>query len=524
MFTPFVDLHTHTQRSDGRLTPKELITKAYNAGIRVLSITDHNYTEDLTELREFVASAFEEEMILIQGAEISAIYIDSNGVEHELHIVALGFNPDDPNMKALLAAHQPDRKPYIDAILKRLKDDCGGINIGTYESIQSQFPTTKYIGRMALARLLYEKGYTTSVDESFRIYVGSQGERRAYVKNPLRYSRLEEVVRIIIQSGGTPILCHPLYYDLDNGNRTGGEEKERLVRTFKELVTAYGGVGGMEVYYARYKDMAERLYLLQLARKYGLLISGGSDYHQQEEWETLEHRTSCSACSDLLDHLGIKVNYPLSPTELYVLSGYSGVGKGTVAEELKKQRINNKPVAVIQSCTNRPPRSEKDPYTFVTRKEFTAMANTHKFLEFNDAYAQNGYGTPVDAVREAINGSKAVLLEIDRTGLMHLLTDGKINPNLVHSSFLVAEGITVEARLRSRGTESCQQIRSRLKAAREESYYLDLYDAVIENLVVNDTVQAVIDTFEGNPPICDFDPVKFRSDVDHILATYYGVD
>lgn len=523
MFTPFVDLHTHTQRSDGRLTPKELITKAYNAGIRVMSITDHNYTEDLTELREFAASKFEEGMTLIQGAEISAIY-DSNGVEHELHIVALGFNPDDPNIKALLAAHQPDRKPYIDAILKRLKDDCGGIFIGTYESIQAQFPTTKYIGRMALARLLFEKGYTTSVDESFEIYLGSHGERRAYVKNPIRYSSLEEVVRIIIQSGGTPILCHPLYYDLDNGNRTGGEEKERLIRTFKELVTAYGGVGGMEVYYTRYKDMAERLYLLGMARKFGLLISAGSDYHQQEEWETLEHRTSCAACSDLLNHLGIKVNYPLIPAPLHVLSGFSGVGKGTIADKVKDRQIDGKPVALIQSCTSRPRRSENDPYTFVTREEFSAMVQANKFLEYNSDYAQGGYGTPVDAVRTAIKNNEAVLLEIDRTGLMHLLTDGKINPNLVHSSFLVADGITVEARLRSRGTESCQQIRSRLKAAKEESYYLDMYDAVIENLVVDDSVQAVIDAFEGNPPICDFDPAKFRSDVDHILATYYRVD
>lgn len=522
MFLPFCDFHTHTQCSDGRLPPLELVKKAYDSGIRVLSITDHNYTEDLTELRKFAASAFEEEMILIQGAEISAIY-DSNGTEHELHIVALGINPEDENLKALLAAHQPDRKPYIDAILKKLKEDCGGIDLGTYESIQAQFPTTKYIGRMALARLLFEKGYTSSVDESFDVYLGSHGERKAYVKNPLRYSDLETVVRTIIQAGGIPIIAHLLYYDF-NEPRVGGSEKEQLVRTFKELVTKYGGAGGMEVYYARYKDVNERLYLLQMTRKYGLLISGGSDYHEQESWETLAHRTSASACSDLLDHLGIKVDFPLSPTELYVLSGYSGVGKGTVAEELKKQRIKNKPVAVIQSCTNRPPRSEKDPYTFVTRKEFTAMANAHKFLEFNDAYAQNGYGTPVEAVREAINGDKAVLLEIDRNGLMHLLTDGKINPNLIHSSFLVADGIIVEARLRSRGTESCQQIRSRLKAAKEESYYLDLYDAVIENLVVNDTVQAVIDAFEGNPPICDFNPAKFRSDVDHILATYYGVD
>lgn len=518
MFAPWCDFHTHSTRSDGRLTPIELVRKAYAAGIRALSITDHNHTEDLSELRKIITEEFDEEMTLIQGAEISAIYIDGGGVEHELHIVALGFDPNDPAMKAMLASHKPDRRPYIDAILKRLKEDCGGIDIGTYDSIRAQFPTTQYIGRMVLARLLFEKGYTASVDESFDIYLGSHGQRRAYVKNPLRYSSLEEVVRTIIRAGGTPVLAHLLYYDLDGSNRIGGEEKERLVRTFKALVDAYGGVGGMEVYYARYTDMDERLYLLRLAQKYGLLISGGSDYHEQETWETLEHRLSCSACSDLLDHLGIHVHYPLPPAKLHVMSGYSGVGKGTIAQEICKLQIDGKPVALIQSYTNRPRRSENDPYTFVTREEFTAMAQANKFLEFNDAYAQNGYGTPMDAVRKAIEGNQAVLLEIDRVGLTHLLTDGKINPNLVRSVFIVADAAEVESRLVHRRTETRQRIRSRLKTAIAESHHLDLYDAVIENLVVQDAVHDVIEAFQGNPPESDFDPEKFRNDMKQILT------
>lgn len=524
MFLPFCDFHTHTQRSDGHLPPLELVKKAYDSGIRVLSITDHNYTEDLTELREFAASEFEEEIILIPGAEISALYVDGAGVEHELHIVALNCR-DDPNMKALLAAHQPDRKSYIDAILKKLKEDCGGIDLGTYESIQAQFPTTKYIGRMVLARLLFEKGYTSSVDESFDLFLGSHGERRAYVKNPLRYSNLDTVVRTIIKAGGTPILAHLLYYDLDDGNRTGGEEKERLVRTFKELVTAYGGVGGMEVYYTRYKDVNERLYLLQLARKYKLLISGGSDYHEQESWESLDHRLSCSACQDLLDHLGIKVNYPIVPAPLHVLSGFSGVGKGTIAEKLKGRQIDGKPVALIQSYTSRPRRSDNDPYTFVTREEFAAMVQANKFLEFNSDFAQGGgYGTPVDDVRAAMQDRKSVVLEIDRTGLMHLLTDAKINPDLVKSAFLAADAVDVATRLYLRGTEAQSKIQRRLETGIQESYYLDLYDAVIVNDVVDDAVEAVIEAFEGRPCESTFDPVKFRADMDHILATYYGVD
>ncbi len=520
MVTPFCDFHTHTQHSDGRLTPIELVKKAYAAGIRVLSITDHNYTEDLTELREYAASAFNEEMIFVPGAEISALYVDGTGEELELHIVALNFR-DDPNMTALLAAHQPDRKPYIEAILKRLKDECS-IDIGSYESIRAQFPDKSYIGRMTLARIMTDCGITASVDDAFDRYLGSHGERRAYVKNPLRYFDLDTVVRTIIEAGGTPILAHLLYYDLDDGNRTGGEEKERLVRTFKELVTAYGGTGGMEVYYTRYKDMNERLYLLQMARKYGLLISGGSDYHQQETWETLDHHLSCSACQNLLDHLGIKVNYPLVPTPLHVLSGFSGVGKGTIAEKLKDRQIDGKPVALIQSYTSRSRRSENDPYTFVTREEFAAMVQSNKFLEFNSDFAQGGgYGTPVDAVRAAIESNKAVLLEIDRTGLMHLLTDGKICPDLVRSVFLAADAVDVATRLYLRGTETPSKIQRRLETGIQESHYLGLYDAVIVNDVVDDAVEAVIEAFEGKPCESTFDPVKFRADMDEVLTTYW---
>lgn len=520
MIKPYCDFHTHTINSDGRLTSRELISKAYNAGIRVISITDHNFTEDLCELRKFAAREFEENMHLIQGAEISALFTDSKGSEHELHIVALGFDPDTPEMKALLAAHRQDRKPYIDAILQKLRSECG-IDLGSYESIRVQFPDIKYIGRMILARLLVEKGHTSSIDESFDIYLGSHGQRRAYVKNPLQYSNLEDVIRTIIHSGGIPVLAHLLYYDLDNGNRTGGIEKELLLQTFKRLVERYGGNGGMEVYYARYKNAEERLYLLRMAKKHGLLISGGSDYHEQEIWESLEHRTSCSACSDLLEHLGVAINYSLNPAPIYVLSGFSGVGKGTICNKLRDRQIAGKPVALVQSYTNRTPRSSDDPYTFVSREEFTRLAQQNKFLEFNDAYAENGYGTPVDAVIEAITKGQSVLLEIDRVGLTHLLTDGKVNPNLVNSVFLVANAVDVAARLYQRGTETQSKIESRLKTAIQESNFLHLYDSIIENSNVNETIEAVIRAFEGAVvPNGTFVPEKFRADMELVLATH----
>lgn len=228
-----------------------------------------------------------------------------------------------------------------------------------------------------------------------------------------------------------------------------------------------------------------------------------------------------SICQSKSPPSGIGADYLLPPANIYVISGFSGVGKGTICQILKDRQIDGKAVALIQSYTNRPPRSENDPYTFVTREEFAAMAEANKFLEYNDAYAENSYGTPVDAVRAAVESNHAVLLEIDRTGLMRLLTDGKINPKLIRSVFIVADAVNVATRLYLRGTETQPKIRRRLETAIEESYHLGLYDAVIVNDIVEDAVDAVIAAFEGNPQKNSFDPVRFRAEMEQVLSAYW---
>lgn len=512
MFSPFVDLHTHTTNSDGRLSPREVINAAYDAGIRVLAITDHNSTENLEDLRaEFP------EMQLIQGSEVSAIYYDGAGVDHEVHIVALGFDPEDAGMRKLLADHQPDRRPYIERILAKLREN--EIDLGTYDDIVKRFPDTKYIGRMTLARCLFEDGYTDSVDQSFDIYLSAHGARKAYVKNPLRYASLDEVVRTIIHASGIPILGHLLMYDLDNGSRTGGEEKERLVSYFKQLVDYYGGVAGIEVYYTRY-GMEDRLYLLKMARKHGLLISAGSDFHQQEAWETLHHRISASVADDLLKRLGVKVDYDVKPTELYVVSGASGVGKGTICKKLAGVDVNSKPIEVIKSVTTRPPRSENENYSFLTKERFVELATHHQLLEHNNAYSGNGYGTPVEAVRTAIEGGKSPLLEIDRVGLCRLLTEGKINPALIKSVFIVAPAAETARRLYLRGTENDQAILKRLATSVFEVGFLHLYDAVVVNDNIEQAVLDTVHTFEGICKESLFDVKAFQNEMEDIIFNW----
>lgn len=496
MFTPYIDLHTHTTNSDGRLTPIELVEQARNAGIRILSITDHNYTEPLDSLRRRFP-----DMTLIQGAELSCVYEDSTGKEHELHVVALGFDPDNPDMKTLLAHNRPDRRPYINAILDRLRDN--GIDLGTYEDIQARFPQTEFVGRMALAKTLFDEGYTSSVDESFEIYLGAHGQRRAFVENHLKYASLAETVETIMGAGGVPVLAHLFYYVMNDA------ENERLVSYFKCLT---GNRGAMEVYYNRYPAEV-RLSLLQLCRKYDLMPSAASDYHGQEAWERLDTCFCYTTCAEILDCLGIRVDAPI-PGELLLLSGFSGAGKGTICRQL--YAVRGKPVCVIRSVTTRPPRPEGDAYTYVSADTFRKMIDERQLLEHNFSYG-NGYGTPIEDVQRVMNAGMIPCLEIDRTGLIRLLTDGRIDPRLIRAVYVAATAEDLVSRLRGRGTENPDAIRSRLEIAMEDTRYLHLYDAVIVNKDLDTAIEDVTRAFEGHVVSSDFDVEGFCSEILDIM-------
>lgn len=504
MFTPFVDLHTHTTLSDGRLPPKELVLQAREAGIRILAITDHNYTEDLDELR----NAFPD-MTLIQGAEVSCLYSDSAGLEYELHVVGLGFNPKDEVMQKVLAHNRPDRRPYINAILAKLRDN--GIDLGTYDSIKARFPNTKYIGRMALARCLYEDGYTSSVDQSFDLYLGAHGEQRAYVKNNLRYVSLEQAVSAIMHAGGIPVLAHLLYYKMNDA------DNELLVRYFKELT---GDRGAMEVYYSRY-DTEKRLYCLQLCQKYDLLPSAASDYHAQEKWESLQNRFSYTSCSELLNLLGIKVAHAVPPSPVLVLSGPSGTGKGTVTKEIIKtgRTVAGSPISIVVSDTTRDPRGPGDNYNFLSRNEYDNKVSNHQYLEHNGSYSKNGYGTPISGVQAAIASGTLPCLEIDRVGLCRLLTDGKVNPKSIRSVFIVAPAGEVASRLISRGTEPIDVILRRLRASMEEVKYAYLYHAIVENDTIENAVTSVIRAFEGEAVSINFNPDRYITEMEAVISS-----
>lgn len=269
----YLDLHTHTNRSDGHYDPDTLIQMAEDARIGILAITDHNEVAfDLDVLQ-----ARHPNVKLLYGCEFSAAYVTESGREVELHVVGIDFDPYHPRIRALLAQNKIDRKPYIDSMLAALAK--WDIFIGTYEELCEKYPETKHLGRKALGTEMAKQGYVKDVDEAFDLYLGAFGERRAYVKNPARYADLAICVEAILAAGGTAILAHLPYFQLTE------QEALALLAEFRSLT---GSVGAMEVYYSKYTE-EEQQELLALSRQFGLLPSAGSDFHGQCERETLEY-------------------------------------------------------------------------------------------------------------------------------------------------------------------------------------------------------------------------------------------
>ena len=208
-------------------------------------------------------------------------------------MVALGIDPENPKLRAVLRNNQPDRRPYLSAILEKLR--ALGIDVGTYDELQAANPNSRHFGRMQIAKEMQRRGYVSTADEAFDLYMGAHGQRLAYVANPLKYVTLEEAVEAILDAGGIPVLAHLYYYLLD------AEGERALVRRFRELA---GEKAAMEVHYAAYTP-AQRESLAAIADEFGLMHSCASDFHGNLADETLAHGFRRELCTPLLNALGL---------------------------------------------------------------------------------------------------------------------------------------------------------------------------------------------------------------------------
>ncbi|WP_302947993.1 PHP domain-containing protein [uncultured Selenomonas sp.] len=242
------DLHIHTTFSDGRNTPEEIMEAAKAAGLRYISITDHDSVEGVTELYEsgHISSG---SLRLIPGVGFS-----TGDGGHDVHI--LGYNIDiyDAGLQEKLEEISEARWTRFTKIVELLRGL--GYEIGETEVLTDE-GMCKAIGRSHVARVLVKKGYFDSVRTCFDQLL-KRGQP-AYVPH-FRVSA-EELISLIRGAGGIPVLANP---------KSVGDETI--------IMTLVGqGLQGVEAFYPTY-DRQDTQHYLDVAQKYGLLVSGGSDY------------------------------------------------------------------------------------------------------------------------------------------------------------------------------------------------------------------------------------------------------
>lgn len=239
-----LELHCHTTRSDGTLTPTQLVERASRRGVKALAITDHDTISGWAEARE---AARPYGLEIVPGIELSTTY---NG--RSMHI--LGFYPDPQKLAEPLEERIQGRHRRAQKMVDKLTE------LG-YPIELPAMPGTMAPGRPHIAKALHAAGHVTSPQEAFQRFIGDHGP--AYVGYEKFTAR--EGIELLRCCGAVPVWAHPYLF-------RGGIVEEIL----PELMEA--GLMGVEVYHPQH-SLSEEEVLAELCDRDGLLMTGGSDYH-----------------------------------------------------------------------------------------------------------------------------------------------------------------------------------------------------------------------------------------------------
>lgn len=262
------DLHLHTTASDGSDTPSELIALAREAGLTVISVTDH----DTLEGSIAAVSIPQADVKIITGIEFSCHHFGTE--DFDCHILGYGFDPESPELLAAIAHGRQMRLMKLEARLEYLADRH---NIVFDKEELEWLHSLNSAARPHLAGLIVKRGLAECIADAIDLYL--KGDN-------FPDDRIDagEAIRAIIAAGGIPVYAHPI----------GGEREKRLTLSeFEPRVDALIklGLGGLECYYSRYSREDEAL-LISFAKSRGLYVSAGSDYHGRNK--TVELARLCS--------------------------------------------------------------------------------------------------------------------------------------------------------------------------------------------------------------------------------------
>ena len=245
-----VDLHLHTNRSDGDYPPSVVMELARDAGLRIVSVTDH---DTIAGLDEAIKAADRLGFTCLPGIEITT------QSELERHILGYLFDPAHPAMTDMCRRFRELRRQRMDVVLDYLGSR------GVYLSRESiaAVSTGDYLGRPHIAKAMVNEGFAESIDQAFSDYLADEGYYRLRRPKPTA----EEAISAIRSAGGAAVLAHPHSLRL---------EEEGLARELSKLKEM--GLSGLECNYSAYGEEETEGYR-KLADRLGLAITGGSDYH-----------------------------------------------------------------------------------------------------------------------------------------------------------------------------------------------------------------------------------------------------
>jgi len=252
------DLHSHTQASDGLLSPEELVHRAVEMRVGTLAITDHDTTSAIPAARAEIARAGLN-LSLINGVEISTLWEN-----HEIHIVGLNIDIEHPAMVTLLEEQKVRRQARAMQIGERLeKAHIPGAWEGALRLANGGAVT-----RGHFARFLIESGKASDVAGVFKKYL-ARG-KTGYV--PPQWCTIKQAIDVIHHSGGKAVVAHPGRYDLS-------------AKWLKRLLAHFAEQGGDAMEVAQCQQAPnERTQLAAYAQQFGLMASQGSDFHQPCPW------------------------------------------------------------------------------------------------------------------------------------------------------------------------------------------------------------------------------------------------
>ncbi|TLM61815.1 MAG: PHP domain-containing protein [Deltaproteobacteria bacterium] len=249
-----VDLHMHSTFSDGTLAPAALVAEAAAVGLRAIALADHDNIDGIGAAQ---AAGREHGVEVVPGVELSVVWGELN----DLHLLGYAFDPDHPALNAALSEFRAFRAGRSERILERINAQLAGEGRAPIPLAAVRERAGGTIGRPHLGQALIAAGCVRTMEEAFLRYLGP-------CNVPKRFFPVAEAIDLVHAAGGCAVLAHPMFIGVADAGLPA------LLDTLIGL-----GLDGMECWCGgATNDTVDRL--LTLARRRGLIPTGGSDFHQ----------------------------------------------------------------------------------------------------------------------------------------------------------------------------------------------------------------------------------------------------